>query len=124
MTVKCKRVYEPAEKQDGYRVLVDGIWPRGMSRDRLQFDDWVREVAPSASLRRWFGHDPERWSEFRRRYLEELDPPPEGLKDLARRAAHGRVTLLYAARETRYNHARVLAEYLSDTDTDTDTARD
>jgi uncharacterized protein YeaO (DUF488 family) len=117
MTVKCKRVYEPAEQQDGYRVLVDGIWPRGMSRDRLQLDDWVRELAPSASLRRWFGHDPERWSEFRRRYLEELEPPPDALKDLARRAARGRVTLLYAARETRYNHARVLAEYLSDTDT-------
>lgn len=118
MKVRCKRVYEAVEAQDGYRVLVDGIWPRGMSRERLALDAWLRDIAPSAGLRRWFHHDPERWTEFRRRYRAELDPPPPALKDLARRAAAGGVTLLYAARDTRHNHARVLAEVLSEIDPD------
>jgi uncharacterized protein YeaO (DUF488 family) len=110
--VRLKRVHEPAEDADGYRVLVDRLWPRGITRERARLDRWDRELAPSAALRTWFGHDPDRFEEFRRRYLEELrDHRPE-LAELRRRARSGTVTLVYAARDTEHNDAVVLAEVL------------
>jgi uncharacterized protein YeaO (DUF488 family) len=110
--VKIKRVYLAASPFDGARVLIDGLWPRGLSRERANVDEWMRELAPSPQLRRWFAHDPARWSEFRRRYRAELRAAPQALKTLRERLRTGPVTLLYAARDVRFNHARVLLELL------------
>jgi len=110
--VRLKRAYDPAEPDDGYRVLVDRLWPRGVSKDRARLDEWARELAPSTELRTWFGHDPARFAEFRRRYLEELAARAEKLGELRGRARKGTVTLVYAARDDRHNDAVVLAELL------------
>lgn len=110
--VQLRRAYEPAEPSDGYRVLVDRLWPRGLKREEAQLDEWAHELAPSAELRRWFGHDPTRFDEFRRRYLDELAGQEEKLRELRRRAAKGTLTLVYAARDTEHNNAVVLAEAL------------
>jgi uncharacterized protein YeaO (DUF488 family) len=109
--VRLKRVYDPPSSEDGRRVLVDRLWPRGLSKQKARLDDWLKEVAPSHELRRWFGHDPERWAEFRRRYEEELKGAP-ALEQLKRMAAEGPLTLLYAARDEAHNEAVVLAEHL------------
>jgi uncharacterized protein YeaO (DUF488 family) len=110
--VRVKRAYEAAEASDGYRVLIDRLWPRGVSRDSAAVDEWLRELAPSAALRRWFGHDPSRFEEFRRRYIEELRGARPRLTELRRRARDGAVTLVYSARDTEHNDAVVLAEVL------------
>ena len=110
--VRLKRVYEPAGPMDGYRVLIDRLWPRGVSRDRAKLDEWARELAPSRELRQWFGHEPERFDEFRRRYIEELDSQRPRLASLRRRAREGTLTLVYAAHDTEHNDAVVLAEVL------------
>jgi uncharacterized protein YeaO (DUF488 family) len=110
--VRLKRAYEPAAPGDGYRVLIDRIWPRGVSRERAHLDEWARELAPSAELRRWFGHDPARFSEFRRRYESELAAQGEKLDDLRSRARQGTLTLVYGARDTEHNDAVVLADVL------------
>jgi uncharacterized protein YeaO (DUF488 family) len=115
--VQLKRAYEAPSPADGYRVLVDRLWPRGVSRDRARLDEWTRELAPSAELRRWFGHDPERYEEFRRRYREELAAHEEKLGELRGRARHGTLTLVYGARDTEHNDAVVLAELLRDRET-------
>jgi uncharacterized protein YeaO (DUF488 family) len=112
--VHVKRIYDAPSTDDGYRVLIDHVWPRGMSRDRAQLDEWARELAPSDDLRRWFAHDPERFEEFRTRYRAEL-ADRSALLELARRASEGPVTILYAARDQRHNNAVVLAEVLRDT---------
>jgi uncharacterized protein YeaO (DUF488 family) len=112
MPVRIKRAYEPPEAADGYRVLIDRIWPRGVARERAGLDEWARELAPSSELRRWFGHDPERFDEFRRRYLEELASHGEKVRELRRRARGGTLTLVYGARDTEHNDAVVLAELL------------
>lgn len=112
MAIAIKRVYEPAERTDGYRVLVDRIWPRGMSKDAAHIDEWLQEVAPSTALRQWFNHDPARWETFRARYLVELQEQSELLASLAARAKKARVTLLYSARDERFNQAVVLRDYL------------
>lgn len=112
MDVRLKRAYEPAASADGYRVLVDRLWPRGVSRDRARLDAWAPEVAPSTTLRKWFGHEPGRFPEFRRRYLEELGNERPRLSELRRRAREGTLTLVYAARDTEHNEAVVLAEVL------------
>lgn len=112
-TVKVKRIYEDPDSGDGYRVLVDRVWPRGMSHERAQLDEWRRELAPSTELRSWFRHDPNRFAEFRSRYLAELDERPEPVEKLRSRARHETVTLLYAARDPEHNHALVLAEALA-----------
>lgn len=109
MTLLLKRAYDSAEKSDGYRVLVDRLWPRGVSKAKAGIDEWRRELAPSVGLRKWFGHDPERWAEFRRRYLAELKPHRGQLRELATRARKGKVTLLYAAKDEAHNNAIVLA---------------
>lgn len=110
--VRIKRIYEAPEAGDGYRALIDRLWPRGISRQRAALDAWLVELAPSTQLRRWFGHDPKRWSEFRRRYRAELRSQPQALESLRERARGQRVTLLYGSRETRINHAAVLREVL------------
>lgn len=112
MDIRVKRVYEPAGDDDGHRVLVDRLWPRGISRERARLDGWERDLAPSAELRRWFGHDPARFAEFRRRYTEELRHQRPRLAALRRRARDGRLTLLHGARDTEHNDAVVLADVL------------
>jgi uncharacterized protein YeaO (DUF488 family) len=112
MDVRFKRAYEPPERSDGYRVLIDRMWPRGVSKEQAQLDEWARELAPSSELRRWFGHDPARFAEFRRRYLDELKTQQEKLRELRRRAHEETLTLVYGARDTEHNDAVVLAELL------------
>ncbi len=112
MDVRMRRAYEPAQDGDGYRVLVDRLWPRGVSKASAQLDEWARDLAPSAELRRWFGHDPARFDEFRRRYRDELAAQGEKLEELRRRARSGPVTLVYGARDSEHNDAVVLAEVL------------
>jgi uncharacterized protein YeaO (DUF488 family) len=112
LDVRLKRAYEPAAEDDGYRVLVDRLWPRGVSREKARLDEWARELAPSAELRRWFGHDPARFDEFRRRYREELTPRADELEELRGRARSGRLTLVFGARDMERNDAIVLAEIL------------
>jgi len=110
--VLVKRVYEPASADDGYRVLVDRLWPRGLSKERARVDEWLRELAPSEGLRRWFAHRPERFAEFRDRYRAELANHAELIERLREQAASGRLTLLYAARDEQHNNAQVVAELL------------
>jgi uncharacterized protein YeaO (DUF488 family) len=110
--VRIKRIYEPAEATDGYRALIDRLWPRGISRQRAALDAWLVELAPSSALRTWFGHDPKRWSVFARRYRAELHAQREALEALRHRAERMRVTLLTATREPRINHAAVLRAVL------------
>ena len=112
MDVRLKRAYDPAVPRDGYRVLVDRLWPRGVSKERARLDEWARELAPSAELRTWFGHDPERFAEFERRYRAELTAHEEKLDELRRRAREGTLTLVYGARDEEHNDAVVLAELL------------
>jgi uncharacterized protein YeaO (DUF488 family) len=112
MDVRLKRAYEPAAASDGERILIDRIWPRGVTREEAQLSEWARELAPSTELRRWFAHDPARFAEFRRRYTVELAAQEGKLRELRRRARAGRVTLVYAARDAEHNDAVVLAEIL------------
>lgn len=109
---RCKRVYEPAGPDDGLRVLVDRVWPRGMTKAQVKADLWLKAVAPGAALRTWFGHDRTRWEEFRRRYFAELDAEPQSVAMLLSEAAKGRVTLLFSARDAECNQAVALKDYL------------
>lgn len=108
----AKRVYQPAEAGDGYRVLIDRLWPRGVSKERARLDEWAKELAPSDELRRWFGHVPERFPEFARRYRAELAANPELASRVANWRTHARVTLLYGARDDRHNEVVVLLEVI------------
>ena len=108
-----KRVYEPAQPGDGARFLVDRMWPRGIKKEDLPLDAWLKEVAPSNELRRWFGHDPGKWAEFKRRYFAELDSRPESVEPIQAAARRGQVTLLYSARDREHNNASALLVYLS-----------
>jgi uncharacterized protein YeaO (DUF488 family) len=110
--IRLKRAYEPAGSSDGYRVLIDRLWPRGVSRERAKLDEWERDLPPSTELREWFGHDPDRFEEFRRRYIEELRSHRPRLTELRRRARSGTLTLVFSARDTEHNDAVVLAEVL------------
>jgi uncharacterized protein YeaO (DUF488 family) len=112
MTIRIKRIYEPAEQKDGYRVLVDRLWPRGLSKEKARIDLWLRDVAPSSALRIWFGHDPARWTEFRARYHAELRKNSKALAPLVERAKKGTLTLLYSAHDERFNQAVALKAYL------------
>lgn len=111
--VRTKRVYAPAGRDDGLRVLVDRVWPRGVKKDALHADLWLKEIAPSAELRKWFAHDPAKWGQFKRRYFRELEAKPEALTELRQAAGKRAVTLLFAARDERHNNAVALAEYLA-----------
>ena len=108
--VTSKRVYEPYAPSDGFRVLIDRLWPRGIAEAKAHVDLWLKDVAPSRALRQWYGHDPAKWTEFRKRYTNELrdSPAKEALEDLVRRARRGRVTLLYSSRVEDINNATVL----------------
>ena len=112
MHITIKRAYELVSDTDGYRVLVDRLWPRGVKKEALQLEEWCKDVAPSTDLRKWFGHDPARFDEFRARYLEELTMSDAPQQLLERAAASTRLTLIYAAKDPMINHARVLREYL------------
>lgn len=111
MDLRIKRAYEPAARTDGRRILVDRLWPRGVSKEQLDAE-WMKAVAPSAELRIWYGHEPSRWDGFRERYFAELDAQPEALVPLREALKHGRVTLVYGARDPEHNQAVALAEYL------------
>lgn len=112
MPIHIKRAYEPASSDDGQRVLIDRLWPRGVSRQCAELDDWMKELSPSTELRQWFGHEPGRFEEFRRRYIEELRDERPRLTALRRRARAGPLTLVYSAHDTEHNDAVVLAEIL------------
>ena len=112
--MKIKRVYDPPAAEDGQRVLIDRLWPRGMKREEARLDDWLRDAAPSDALRRWFGHDPARWEEFQARYRRELEDEAHqaALAQLRERAKQGTLTLLFAAKDTEHNSALVIREAL------------
>ena len=112
--LQIKRVYELPESDDGVRFLVERLWPRGMKKESIPLDGWLKEVAPSEALRRWFGHDPGKWQEFRERYFSELNGKPEALQAIVEAARRGRVTLLYSTRDTNYNNAAALKEYIEE----------
>lgn len=110
--IKLKRIYDPPAPDDGRRVLVDRLWPRGIAKDAARLDDWLKEIAPSDELRKWFGHDPAKWEEFRKRYRAELDSHGNLLAELRAAAEKGTVTLLFAAKDEEHNNAVVLKELL------------
>lgn len=112
--IRLKRAYDEPAKNDGRRVLIDRIWPRGVKKEDLALDDWCKEVAPSTDLRQWFDHDPERWDRFKQRYFEELADNSEAIDDLVKTAKEGRLTLVYAASEEKFNNAVALKEYLEE----------
>lgn len=112
MDIQTKRVYDPADPLDGFRVLVDRVWPRGLSKDQVQADLWLKEIAPGTALRKWFAHDRLKWGEFKERYFLELDANPEPVGRLMAEAEKGRLTLLFSARDVECNQAVALKEYL------------
>ena len=112
MDLRLKRAYDPASASDGYRVLIDRLWPRGVSKQQAKLDEWEKELAPSTELRQWFGHEPDRFAEFRRRYVGELRGQRPRLAELRRRAREGTLTLVYSAHDSEHNDAVVLADVL------------
>ena len=110
--IRLKRAYDKPSPQDGVRFLVDALWPRGLTKAGLKIHSWLKEAAPSRDLRQWFGHDPQKWGEFRKRYFAELDKHPESWAGLREAAGKGTVTLVYGARDTEHNNAVALADYL------------
>ncbi len=112
MDIRLKRAYEPSKKDDGFRVLVDRLWPRGVSKSSARIDLWLKEIAPSAALRKWFGHDPLKWDAFRARYFRELQKNPEAVAQLNEIIRNGPVTLLFAAKDQERDNAAALKEYL------------
>jgi len=111
-TIDVKRVYDSTSRTDGERILVERLWPRGVSKAKLHLNAWLKDVAPSTELRRWFGHDPAKWSRFRLMYFRELDAQPETWRPIVSAAKHGRVTLVYSSRDTEHNNAVALKQYL------------
>jgi uncharacterized protein YeaO (DUF488 family) len=114
--IKLKRAYDRASKDDGVRYLVERLWPRGMKKTQLHVDGWLKEVAPSPELRKWFGHDPKKWPQFRRRYFKELKAHEQSLEPLVQAARKGPVTLVFSSHDTEHNAAVALREYLADSD--------
>jgi len=110
--IRIKRIYEPASKEDGTRILVDRLWPRGITKEEAELDQWNQEITPSGRLRAWFGHDSERWAEFSHRYRAELAGHADALEKLRRQAREGPITLVYAAKDMRHTHAIVLRNVL------------
>ena len=110
--LKLKRAYDPAAEADGTRILVERLWPRGLSKAKVHVDMWLKDVAPSTELRKWFGHDPAKWPQFRRRYFLELDARPEAWQPILSNARRGLVTLIYSSHDTEHNNAVALQEYL------------
>ncbi len=110
--IQTKRAYDPASKDDGARFLVERLWPRGIKKEDLQIETWLKAVAPSSQLRQWFQHDPAKWNEFRQRYFRELAKNPDAWQPLLVRARRGRVTLVYSAHDTEHNNAVALKDFL------------
>ncbi len=111
--VKIKRIYEPASPDDGKRIYIDRLWPRGMKKEEVKIDEWLKEISPSDDLRKWFGHDPSKYAEFKRRYKKELDKQKETLERLRKEAKRETVTLLFSAKDVEHNNATVMQEVLS-----------
>jgi uncharacterized protein YeaO (DUF488 family) len=112
MRIATKRVYEKPARSDGRRILIDRLWPRGLTKEKAKIDFWAKQVAPSNALRRWYGHDPERWTEFQRRYFAELDANPEAVAELREHLGKGAVTFVFGSKEERLNNAAALVNYL------------
>jgi uncharacterized protein YeaO (DUF488 family) len=112
MSLEIKRVYDPPDQIDGCRILVDRMWPRGLSKEKAEIDLWLRDIAPGNELRRWFSHDPEKWPEFREQYFEELKEKKELIDLIRRKTTEGAVTLVYAAKDEKYNNAVCLREFI------------
>jgi len=112
MSIRLKRAYEKPDKGDGARLLVERLWPRGLTKDKAAIDEWFKEVAPSQALRKWYGHDPQKWPDFRRRYLDELRGNAEEVGRLRERVKAGPVTFVYAAKDEQHNSAVVLKEHV------------
>jgi uncharacterized protein YeaO (DUF488 family) len=112
MALKVKRAYDAPENADGFRVLVDRIWPRGLTKTSARIDLWLKDIAPSAALRKWFGHDPTKWPEFRKRYFRELDEKPEAIAELENLLSKRRVTFVFSARDNEHNNAIALKDYV------------
>lgn len=110
--IEVRRVYGEKQRRGGYRILVDRVWPRGLKKEEVKPDLWLRDIAPSKELRQWFGHDPAKWEEFKKRYFKELHGKKQDVDIIADRERQGKVILLYGARETRYNNAVALKEYM------------
>jgi uncharacterized protein YeaO (DUF488 family) len=111
-TINLKRVYDSTSRSDGERILVERLWPRGVSRAELHLTAWLKDVAPSTELRGWFGHDPAKWSQFRLKYFRELDAQPEAWRPIVSAARRGKVTLVYSSRDAEHNNAVALRQYL------------
>ena len=112
MKIQIKRAYDNTGENDGYRILVDRLWPRGISKEKAKIDYWAKALAPSNGLRRWYGHDPEKWSEFKIRYFPELDANPGSVKELLDYVKRGSVTFVYSSKEQHINNAVALKEYV------------
>src|SRR5512142_1536486 len=112
MSIQVKRAYDPPSSRDGARILVDRLWPRGISKEDLKLDTWMKEVAPSNELRKWFHEGNHKWEDFRKRYFKELSAQPEAVAELRKRARGHTVTLLYGSKDTEHNNAVALKEYL------------
>ena len=112
MDIRLKRAYEPAVKDDGVRLLVERLWPRGLTKEKAAIDEWFKDISPSPALRKWYSHDPAKWKEFRRKYLHELRNSPEEVQRLRSRVKEAPVTFIYAAKDEQRNSAVVLKEYL------------
>jgi uncharacterized protein YeaO (DUF488 family) len=110
--LKLKRAYDPVSHTDGTRLLVERLWPRGLSKAQLRLDGWLKDVAPTAALRKWFGHDPEKWAQFRTRYFRELDSRPEAWRPIVAAARRGTVTLVYSSHDQQHNNAVALQDYV------------
>jgi uncharacterized protein YeaO (DUF488 family) len=111
--IKIKRIYDPPARGDGRRILIDRLWPRGVRKEGAAIDEWLKEIAPSDDLRKWFGHDPAKWKEFRKKYLKELEAKKDLLEKLRAESRGRTLTLLFAARDTRHSNAEVIRELLS-----------
>ncbi len=112
MSMKIRRVYDLPKKDDGYRILVDRVWPRGLTKEKAQIDSWLKDIAPSSDLRKWFSHDPEKWQEFKERYFKELKEKKNLIEFIEAKTRQGNVTLVYAAKDEQYNNAQCLKEFI------------
>ena len=111
--IKIKRIYDTPTEDDGFRILVDRLWPRGLTKEKAKVDLWLKEVAPSDQLRKWYAHDPEKWAEFRKRYFNDLDAKRELVNQIVQKMKEGEVTLLYSSKEEKINNAVALKEYIA-----------
>lgn len=110
--IKIKRVYDKIDESEGSRILIDRLWPRGLSKEKVKIDLWLNDIAPSHELRKWFSHDPKKWNEFKKKYFKELDHKKELVDQIAKKTKEGNVTLLYSAKEEKFNNAVALKEYI------------